>query len=280
MSNLRIVYDNAAPRATLTASSTAGALVVGNLQDENKSTLWRATGTTARLTAKWATPEPVRCIALPVCNLSPTATMRVRLSTNPATTDPWAAPTSDSGVVTCCPAPARRVRGFTAAQAATAYAHGGGACAVVWLPAVVNAASLTVEIADAANAAGAIEAAALVIGDYWSPDENAGYDVAMTPVDTGRHERTAAGGLLTEAGTRYRTLSFSLEHMTPADRAAMLDIAAGNGVTHAMLVSLLPGIEDAAAERDHTLFGRLSKTTAQRIVRYRTYATTLELEEV
>ena len=84
MANLRIIYDNAADRATLTASTTAGALGVANLQNNRKGRPWRATGTTARLAATWAAPERIGGVFLPFCNLSPTATMRVRVSNEPA----------------------------------------------------------------------------------------------------------------------------------------------------------------------------------------------------
>lgn len=84
MTNLRIIYDNAADRATLTASTTAGTLGVTNLQNNRKGRPWRATGTTARLGATWAAPESIGGVFLPFCNLSPTATMRVRVSNEPA----------------------------------------------------------------------------------------------------------------------------------------------------------------------------------------------------
>ena len=84
MTNLRIIYDNAADRATLTASTTAGTLDVTNLQNNRKGRPWRATGTTGRLGATWAAPERIGGVFLPFCNLSPTATMRVRVSNEPA----------------------------------------------------------------------------------------------------------------------------------------------------------------------------------------------------
>jgi hypothetical protein len=87
MANLRIISDNAADRATLSASTTAGALGVANLQNKRKGLLWRATGTTARLGATWATPERIGGVVLPFCNLSPTAAMRVRVSNELSTSN-------------------------------------------------------------------------------------------------------------------------------------------------------------------------------------------------
>jgi hypothetical protein len=86
MPNLRIIYDNAADRAALTASTTAGALVAANLQTDNKGAIWRSTSTAARLTATWVNPELLSGVALPFCNLSSTSTVRARVSNEaPAT---------------------------------------------------------------------------------------------------------------------------------------------------------------------------------------------------
>ena len=87
MPNLRIIYDNAADRAALTASTTAGTLGVANLQNNRKGRPWRATGTTARLGATWGAPERIGGVFLPFCNLSPTATMRVRASNESTATN-------------------------------------------------------------------------------------------------------------------------------------------------------------------------------------------------
>ncbi|WP_170298783.1 phage head spike fiber domain-containing protein [Massilia eburnea] len=84
---MRIVYDNAVSRAVLAASSTAGVLAVGNLQADDKASVWRATGKAARLTATWANAESIGAVALPFCNLSPSATMRVRVSKEASATN-------------------------------------------------------------------------------------------------------------------------------------------------------------------------------------------------
>ena len=81
MPNLRIVSDNALERASsFTASTRAGALVEANLLNWKKSSLWRATGTSARITALFATPEPIQFTGSAFCNWSPTALQRVRAS--------------------------------------------------------------------------------------------------------------------------------------------------------------------------------------------------------
>ncbi|WP_323142708.1 phage head spike fiber domain-containing protein [Massilia phyllosphaerae] len=86
MANLRIIASNAARRATLTASSTAGLLGVANLVADKKSDVWRATGASARISGTLSAPE-VASGAVLLGNFSPTATMRVRLSNEASKTN-------------------------------------------------------------------------------------------------------------------------------------------------------------------------------------------------
>lgn len=86
MANLRIIASNAARRATLSASSTAGALAVTNLQVDKKSDVWRAAGTTARITGALPVAELASGAAL-LGNFSPTTTMRLRLSNEDSATN-------------------------------------------------------------------------------------------------------------------------------------------------------------------------------------------------
>jgi hypothetical protein len=84
MPNLRIIADNAIDRASLSATNTAANFGVTNLQAVRKSDTWRATGLSAAVSAAWAAAESIQAVVLPFCNWSPTATMRVRLSSETA----------------------------------------------------------------------------------------------------------------------------------------------------------------------------------------------------
>jgi len=421
MSNMRIVYDNAADRATVTASSTAGALVVANLLTDRKSDVWRATGPAASIYAAWPAAETIQAVALPFCNLSPTATMRVRVTNEPPATnvltapndftnaawtktnlsvaagvagpdgansgttltataangeikqtrtvaaganassifvrrragsgavsirnaantawipltglsttwtryandsgatgtsalvdvliatsgdavdvafaqleagavssycpgtrplgyiDTWQSYAYDSGAQLACPAPALRPRGWTAAQAASAYAYGGGAYARAWLPAALQAYGLAVDIVDVNNLQGYIEAAQLVAGPYWAPTYNAS-KASMTPVDTTELYRTGAGNQGAQAGYIYRRVPVDLSLMPPADRMAFVNILR-NSRAYPLLVSVFPEVPDLALERDHMVYGRRSKDSDIAIEYATTYSTTIEIEE-
>lgn len=272
MSNLRIISDNALSRALLTASTASGLLVAANLQTNIKSDVWRATGTSATLTATWPSLETVSAIAV-LGNFSPSATMRVRGYSDAAGT----ALLFDTGVLLACPAPAIKLRGWTAAQASSAYAYGGGAWARVWFAswAVLR---LVIDIVDTANLQGQLEGSLSVVGASWSPSRTIS-DAPWTIVDTSTHYRTDAGDLLTDAGTVYKKIPLNFGRFLPADRAVLASILR-NSRAHPIFVSVFPGVADLELERDYTIYGKRSQDSEIAIQYAIAYSTTVELEEI
>lgn len=280
MPNLRIVSDNALDRAaTLVASTTSGLLAASNLLNDRKSMVWRATVMTATtLTATWANGETLSCAALAHCNLSPTSTIRVQcydatsagvllLDTN--TLQPNAL---------ACPAPARVPHGYTAAQAASAYANGGGAYARIWFAPTSGVKRMVVTITDSGNLQGYIEAARLIAGQYWSPTINASA-APMTPVDTTAIYYNDAGEQLAEAGTIRRKVSIDLNTMPEPDRAVAANMLM-NSRAHPIFLSIYPESAFPALERDHMVYGRRTKDSSIDVQNSITYGITQEVEEV
>lgn len=85
---MRMVYDNAVSRGTLTSSSAV--LPVENLSTFDKSTVWRNNLPSGAINLALSTAESVSCVSLPFCNLSPTATMRFRATNEVATSNLFA----------------------------------------------------------------------------------------------------------------------------------------------------------------------------------------------
>lgn len=247
--SLRIVSDNAADRATLTASTTAGLLAVANLYSDKKSQVHRATATSVTYTLTWTVAETISFFGLPYCNLGPADTLRVRVYAANGTTVLY-----DSGVRLACAAPARRPRGWwTAAQAASAYAYGGGNSAWHWF-APVGAFKLVADIVSANNPQGYVEAAARIIAaQYWETT----YGVSAAPLtvqDTTEIYDNAAGDQMADAGTVRREVSVDLSLMPEADRAACVNLLMDSRA-YPILISVFAGA-DPALERDYMVYGR------------------------
>lgn len=276
MTNLRIIYDNAADRAVLTASSQAGALGPANLQRERKSAVLRSVGTALAITATWPTPEIIGGVALPFCNLTPTATIRVRGYVEPGD----AVPDFDTGAVQACEYARLGMWNWGALPlGVNAFSYGGGTYARCWLQ-MRSVKKLVIELADPDNPAGYIEAARLVAGAWWSPEQNASYGAGVTPVDTSRPYRNGAGEPKVERGSKYRKLTLSLDHMTPLDRAELWRIVLGNGLSQPLFVSLYPESDDVELEQAHQVYGHLSNLAGITTPYYQAYANNIEIEEM
>jgi hypothetical protein len=271
MANLRVVYDNAADRSTPSASTTAGALAATNLLTDIKSEVWRSTATSATLTLTWAAAESVAMVAIPYCNLTATATMRVRCYTN--TGD--ATPVLDTGTFT-----ADSIAPFDGwGTGANMYAFGGGSSCVTWFNSV-SVKKVVIDLTDTSNTAGYIEAGRLIVGGYWELTYNPDYGVTAGMNDLSTHERTDSGDLRTDRGAMYKTLSFDLNYMPAADRNILWRIARTNGMYKPLYVNLIPSDTDQYEEKIYQIYGKLSKGAAIKFQFMNQFATSLEIEEV
>ena len=69
MANLRILYNNVADSATITASTTASGFAGSNMQNAQKTSVHRSTGNTVTYTLTWSSLQAINGIALPATNL-------------------------------------------------------------------------------------------------------------------------------------------------------------------------------------------------------------------
>lgn len=276
MTNLKIIHDNLAKTAALVASSEAGALVAGNLQKDSKTVVWRSTGTTATLTATFAAAAAVGGVSLPITNLTANATMRVRCYA--AAGDP--SPTLDTGALPCCGYSLIDKIDFASGPLnANTFAYGGGTYATLFFSAQ-TAQKVVIDIADAGNPAGYIDASYLVIGKVWTPENNAEYGAALSFNDSSRHTRSEAGDLMTDRGARYKSLSFTLSDMAAADRTELMQLLIRNGMAAPLFVSLFPASSDAQEKQVYQLYGKQTKLDGIKRIRYGTDQTSLEIEEL
>lgn len=277
MANLRIVYDNAVKRAALTASTEAGNLLVTNLKNDRKQQVWRATTTSATLTATFEDLELLSCVALPFCNLTSTATMRVRGYTNSGDV----VPVFDTGTqLSCAYTPFDLWDWGEQPLGVNAFSYGGAAYAVLWFE-LASARKIVVDIVDVNNGSGYVESSHFVAGAYWSPQLNADYGASISIIERSKHERNASGDLRTDRGTRSRKVTMDLKMMPPNDRSHMWKLLSGNGMVTSMFLSLLPeAIDDPIGEQMYQIYGRLSQQSKIVMQSFQSYNAPIEIEEV
>lgn len=273
---LRVISVNEAEDATLTASSTAGSLVVGNLLTLVKTDVWRSTSTTATITCVWGSPVIIGCTSFPFCNFSPTATMRVLGYTEPGDS----VPIFDSGTVLASPPTPLGLWGWGADPlGVNAFTFGGGTYGTAWnTPTSVK--KTVTQIIDTANTAGYVEAGCMLTGMYWEPLKNADYGATITPTDSSKHVRTASGNLKTDIGFRSRLLSISLSKMNEADRNSFWSVVRGNGKVRPVFVSLYPENDDTTLTQMNEIYCKISDMDVISTPSFNIYSGPLKIEEI
>lgn len=284
MSNMRIVWDNAADRGRIAATSEAGQLVAANLRNNLKSKVWRALSTKASIVLGWDTPEPVGCVVLAFNNLTARATMQIR----GYTWEDSLIPEYDSGAVECAPPPALGQfqwgsplgENFYRRGGASLFAYGYGGYGVVWVPGGRAFRRMEVHISDPNNPDTYIEVGRLITGPWWAPQYNFDFNHSVGFEDSTQNRRTEGGDLRGEKAAKWRTIEFSLSNMKAEDRSAMLRLIRLYGVSEPLFISLFPENEDKMLEQSYQLWGKFSDSGKLTQPRYDFYATRLSVEEM
>ena len=271
--NLRVIYQNIADTATITASSTAGGTSTSSLKKDAKSLIWRATGTTATLTVAFGGTKTLRGIILPFTNLTSTATITATVVGGSG---------YSTGEVLACPY--QQTDSWDSSYlpvGANSYSYGGGTYARVWFPAPETCTGVTIIITNTSNPAGYIEASRLVLGDYWSPTFNTSFGISSSPKDLSTNERTDSGDLVTTRGVRYNSMRFDLTWLDPTDRAIFTKILKTNGISKPLLISLFPDAsEDYNKEQTYQIYGKLSQLSDISHPMFGIYSSSIDIEEI
>ncbi|MEY4762739.1 MAG: hypothetical protein RLZZ200_2595 [Pseudomonadota bacterium] len=277
--NLRLIWDNAVDRGTVTASHTSGSLVASNLKKDERAAMWRGTGTTETLLVEWTAAEIVDSVCLAWTNLTALATVQLKGYTLPA--DYPASPAFD---VTFNPDDALPLGEFVwgidpLAQSGASRART-AAQAQGWLAAPHALRKLEVIIADTTNSLGYVEASRLVAGVRSEMSHNPSYNaVRLAWIDRSKPVRAESGDLRLEVFTKYRQLQIQLDWMDVADRNAILRMVA-NGLGRGVWVSLMPEDADASNKQAYAFWGALMKDTEFNLPFFATYSAPLVFEEM
>lgn len=255
--NLRIVYNNVADLAELTASST-NSLSINNVKTEYKGEIHRSIGTSVSYTLEWAADQIVGCVCLPCTNLSYASTIRIKFY------DSLSILREDTGDLVA-------VSGATADTSTNIYnannfAYGGIAKSVVWFPSRPdNIRSIVIELTDAGNSAGYIDNSRIVVGDYWESMYNLDKGMQYHSIDSSTTSISNAGSLVTERGFIRDKISLSLSLIPEADRASLVGIIRSVGVHKNFLLSMFPGTYNSY-ENDFLIYGKRSNSPITNIL--------------
>lgn len=255
MPHLRVIYENTADIASISASSTAGALTVGNLKRDIKGLPHRSTTTSCTYTLTWGTPTLVGGIALPLCNLSQTATIRVRIYSDASGTSLI----KDSGTLLACSGPDLGSWDWLGGLGVNSSAYGAYSKSSVWFDSNYPIRRCVVEINDASNPNGYVEVSRLVVGPYWEPKRNVqNGTLILELVDGSESERSDAGDLISTRSTMYERLALEIAYMEEVDRSGLLSLARKCGSSKNVLVCVFPDNTNETVTSDYTVYGKFN----------------------
>lgn len=277
MSKLRLIIENHADSATLTASpAVLTTLPVSNLQLSPRAKVMRTSGLAAQqISGAWPQPKILSGCALWRHNLSSAGTWRLQLYADAACAT---RPLYDSGDVVAWPAKALGDLVFGVDPlGATVFTGWGQAHSSLWFTPVV-AGSFRLTLTDPTNADGYIEAARLFLGMALEPAYNPSWGHTLEWRDESKQTRTDGGSLRSESVAPYRALKLQLEWLTDTDRPKFLDIGRTLGKRKDLFISLYPNA-GGMLERDYGIAAKVVGSLPATASRLNAHAMELELEE-
>jgi len=276
MPNLIIMNKNVASRAAMSAAPLVPGMSADAMLNDTKSHVCRAVGTEIEIIMTFAVAERIGGVHFPSCNGSPSTTIEVLGYSD----EEGASKVLETGARLACPArPRELLPPWTPVTAASAYAWGGGAHAFTYFN-NTSVRRLVIRVRDSGSLQGYLELSRVFVGETFSPDENASYDPARTPVSTTTPFYTDAGDRRSVKGTKRWKLSIDLGSMTERDRSFICDMQVANDTDGPSIIDLYPGDPSPERSRDHRIYGGLVQTSAMRRPNFARHATTLEWESM
>lgn len=270
MANLRVIYDNAADRASLSSTATAAGLDVTKLTTDIKSDVCRSTTTSLTITSTWPVAETIGGVMLAFTNCSDNATISVDAYTNIGDATPiYSVSTvaANGGVATN--------------RGVNYFAYGGGIYARCWFAQRVAVKKLVITVSDAGNTQGYVEAGRLIVGDFWESIIGVEQgNTSMTVNDMSEQSRTYSGDMRVTVKPRFRKQTLSMPSLDNNDKAALWSILYNNGMVKPVFLSLFPNNTNTKLEQAHMLYGRLSTNVAMQTPYFNAMAAKLDIEEV
>lgn len=271
MTQLKIITDNAADRATITVSSTAAGLGADRLKTDIKGEVCRVLSGSATITLAWPTAETIGAVVIPASSLGPSSTIRVRAYADAA----GATLLQDSGVQWAAPGTTLAHWDFAQPLNVNQFADGTAPLTACYLPEQAAVRRLVVDLTN--PGASFIDLSRLVAGAVHTPKCRAVYGAQVGTQDMTKNSRAASGDLRSEWGPKANTLQFDLSRIADSDRERVRQMLA-RGVGRWLFVSLLAGCSDPVKERDYSIYGKPSQPGSMAYASYGLHSSTFNFE--
>jgi hypothetical protein len=261
MAKLRIIYDNAANRAAISATNGTGA---ANLKNDYKGQVHRSSSISVAYTLDWASSETIGGLVLPATNLSNLATISATLTHSGGTATITNAPACPNTVLTQWQTSKTANNDLNA----NIFAYGGLSKTAIWFAQnYTGCTRLVITLSD--NRGPYIDCARIVCGTWWEPTINVSRDgLSVGSVDSTKTTRSDAGDLLADQGFVTDELSFNLSLLTAQDRDDLLKIAKYAGISKSVAISVFPDTTNTnnAEQQAYLVYGKFDNANFDYVV--------------
>lgn len=269
-SSARFIFDNAADRAAITATTAAAGLGAANLQNDIKGQVCRLTGDAGQIVLTWPTPQTVGAVVIPASSLGGSSTIRVRGYADAAGTDALI----DTGVRWAAPGGILEHWDWSQPLNVNSFAWTFPPVTAVYFEHVAVR-RIVIDLTD--PGAEFMDLSRLVMGRVLATQYNASYGQSDGIIDATKNERTASGDLRTELGPKAKTLGFSLDCIRNSERAQIKQLCS-MGVGRSVFVSLCAQNGDPEKERDKSCYGKLRQPSAMTWTHFGLHQAAFEVE--
>jgi hypothetical protein len=280
--NMLISSTNYVDSATsITADDEVATLPVENLQDRQIVRVWRNTQTTAQIDVDFGQSRIVNFVALIKHNFSQFATIRWRFSN----ASDFSTTVYDSGTVDAWPVVEEfgtlpwgvfQWGGFLNPEIAVSYTIS----TFDILAEPVAARYLRIDVSDATNTDGYLQAGRLIAGPAYQPSINYANGVEFEFIDESRVTKSRGGQTFVDEVERYRRLRFELINLPETEIFGNIfnQIDRLRGVAQDILI--IPQPDDQTTWITQNIYGRIAQTGPIVNSALNYYSRLIEVEEL
>lgn len=255
MANLRIIYNNVADIATITASSTAGGFSVETLKDSQKTSVHRSGNNSVTYTLTWANAQKVSAVALPATNLLDTATIQVNFFTNTGDITP----VLSTATFFACKDKIFLSQEPNKAYDYTQFGYSGATKTSVWLANELQVRKVVITLTNSTS----IDCAKIVCGTYWESSRQVSNGITVSFDDASEIVTTRSGNTYVDRKPVFDSMTFDLVYLSEQDRIQLMSIMRGIGSSGLIYVCIFPDNNNPETTQSYSIYGRSASNSIQ-----------------
>jgi hypothetical protein len=258
MANLRIIYNNVADSATISASTTASGSAA-NMQNTQKTSAHRSSSTsTVTYTLTWSTAQNINCVALPATNLVAGDLISVKLYET--STGDVAGPIVQAIDQPACTGRIMLLQNGNTTSTSADFGYGGATKTSIWFTQTYQAKALEITLTRS-TLVQQIDCARIVCGQYWETSRQVTKGIDVGTEDQSEIITTRSGNTYVDRKTISDTLSFNLDYINDLDRRTFLQLLRSWGKNGLIYVCVFPNNGNTEYTQAYSIYGRLQDTS-------------------